>query len=58
MIMYAVYINDDCDGEFETYQEASEYIKNLIRGTAEHYGKSQKYIRQLFNPRIEEIEYD
>ncbi len=55
--MYAVYINGDNDGEFTTLAAAKTYIKDYIRGTAETYGKTQKYIRENTDIKIEIIEY-
>ena len=46
MKMYAVYINGDNDGEFTTKHDAELYVREYIRGTAETYHKTQKYIRE------------
>ena len=53
--MYAVYINGDNDGEFTSLAKA--YIKDYIRGTAETYNKTQKYICENTEIKIEIIEY-
>lgn len=55
--MYAVYINGDNDGEFSTLKDAKDYVKNYIRGTAETYNKTQKYIRENTEIKIEIIGY-
>lgn len=55
--MYAVYINGDNDGEFATLKAAKSYVKDYIRGTAETYNKTQKYIRENTEIKIEIIEY-
>ena len=56
--VYAVYINGDNDGEFPTKHDAELYIRGYIRGTAETYKKSQKWVREHTDITIEEIEYD
>lgn len=55
--IYAVYINGDNDGEFTTLKDAKSYIKDYIRGTAETYNKTQKYIRENTEIKIEVVEY-
>ena len=43
--------------EFKTYEEAKNYVKNLIKGTASTYKKTQKEARALLELTIEEVEY-
>ena len=58
MTFFAVYADGDFETEFPTIQEAREYIKSLIKGTAEHYGHTQKWAREHLNLTIERVEYN
>lgn len=58
MIVYAVYINGDNDGEFPTRQDACNYVEQYVTGTMETYNKSRTYVLHHNEIKIEEIEYD
>ena len=58
MIVYAVYINGDNDGEFPTRQDARDYIERYITGTMETYRNSRAYVLHHTEIKIEEVEYD
>lgn len=58
MAFYAVYSNGDFETEFPTIKEARAYIKSLVKGTAEHYGHTQKWAREHLNLTIERVEYN
>lgn len=51
--MYKVYWEGDFQAEFKTLKEAQEYVKADIRGTAETYRKSQKWVKEHFTWQIE-----
>lgn len=51
--MYEVYWEGDFQTEFKTLKEAQEYIKKDIKGMAEQYGKTQKWIKDHFKWEIE-----
>lgn len=57
MTMYAVYSNGNWEAEFETYQEARDYIRNLVKDLAAYHGKSEKYIKSILLLTIEEVQY-
>jgi hypothetical protein len=57
MKMFVVYSNGDFEEEFKTYEEAKNYVKNLIKGTASTYKKTQKEARAILGLTIEEVEY-
>ena len=48
MNMYKVYWEGDFQAEFKTIEEAKDYIKADIKGTAETYNKSQKWVKANF----------
>ena len=48
MTKYAVYCEGEFQAEFDTLQEAQEYIMHDIKGCAEHYNKSQKWVLNNF----------
>lgn len=54
---YVLFINDDNEGEFDTRKAALDYIKMYIKGTAETYNKTQKYIREHTDFAIEKYTY-
>ena len=58
MIKYVVVWEGDSQAEFDTLQEAREYIKADIKGTAEHLGKSQKWVKEKFTWTIETVKYE
>lgn len=51
--MYKVYWEGDFQAEFKTLKEAKEYVKADIKGTAEHYNKTQKWVKAHFTWKIE-----
>lgn len=51
--MYNVYWEGDWQAEFETLKEAQDYVKADIKGTAEHYNKTQKWVKEHFTWEIE-----
>lgn len=57
MTKFEVYWEGDFQAEFDTLQEAQEYIKHDIKYTAEHYNKTQKWVRNNFKWDIEIVEY-
>lgn len=57
MKMFVVYSNGDYEEEFKTYSEARQYVKDLIKGTAECYGMTQKKSKEELGITIEEVEY-
>lgn len=57
MKMFVVYSHGDYEEEFKTYSEARQYVKDLIKGTAECYGMTQKRAKEELELTIEEIEY-
>ena len=52
--MFKVYWEGDFQAEFKTMEEAQEYVKKDIKGTAEAYGKTQKWVKEHFTWEIEE----
>lgn len=54
--MYKVYWEGDFQAEFETLKEAQEYVKADIKGTAEAYKKSLKWVSAHFTWEIEKEE--
>ena len=50
---YKVYWEGDLQAEFETLKEAQEYVKADIKGSAEHYGHTQKWVKEHFTWEIE-----
>ena len=57
MKMFVVYSNGDFEEEFKTYSEARQYVKDLIKGTAECYDMTQKKAKEELELTIEEVEY-
>lgn len=55
---YAVYWEGDLQEEFDTMNEAQEYVRRDIRMTAQTYGKTQKWVKEHFKWEIEIIEYN
>lgn len=53
MTKYEVYWEGDFQAEFDTLKEAQEYVKHDIKGLAETYGKSQKWVKEHFTWSIE-----
>jgi hypothetical protein len=51
--MYKVYWEGDFQAEFETLKQAQEYVRNDIKGMAETYSKSQKWVKEHFTWEIE-----
>ncbi len=56
--MWAVYFDGDFQEEFDTKREAQEYVRRDIKGMAETYGKTQKWVKDHFKWEIEFIEYE
>ena len=56
-VFYAVYSNGDFEIEFPTIEEARNYVKDLVRGTAEHYNTTIRKARESLGLTIEKIEY-
>lgn len=57
MKMFAVYFEGDFQVEFHTLKEASDYVKSDIKGFASTYNKTQKWVKDHFEWKIEEVEY-
>lgn len=55
--MWAVYCDGDFQEEFKTKREAQEYVKRDIKGTAETYVKTQKWVKEHFTWTVEYVEY-
>ena len=55
--MWAVYCDGDFQEEFKTKKEAQEYVKRDIKGMAETYGHTQKWVKEHFKWTIEYVEY-
>lgn len=51
--MYKVYWEGDFQAEFKTLREAKEYVQSDIKGMAETYHKTQKWVREHFTWTIE-----
>lgn len=58
MKMFAVYFDGDFQEEFNTLQEAKDYVKDDIKGFASTYNKTQKWVKEHFAWDIEEVEYN
>lgn len=58
MEKFAVYCDDEFQAEFDTLAEARQYMKDDIKGMAEHYGKTQKWCKAHFHWYIRVIEYE
>ena len=57
MTKYAVYWEGDFQAEFDNLKEAQDYIKRDIKGSAETYGKSQKWVKEHFTWSIKTVNY-
>lgn len=51
--MYKVFWEGDWQAEFKTLKEAKDYIKRDIKGMAETYGKTQKWVKEHYKWEIE-----
>lgn len=58
MKMFAVYFDGDFQEEFNTLQEAKDYVKADIKGFAYTYNKTQKWVKEHFTWDIEQVEYN
>lgn len=56
--MYKVYWEGDFQAEFKTLEEAKKYVKADIKGIAETYGKTQKWVKEHFSWEIEKDDGD
>lgn len=57
-VKYGVYWEGDLQAEFDTRREAQDYVKRDVKGMAEAYGHTQKWVRERFRWTIERIEYN
>lgn len=57
MQKYAVYFEGDFQAEFDSLEEALQYMKRDIEGMASFYGHSLKWIKSHFTWSVEVMDY-
>lgn len=56
-VVWEVYCDGDFQEGFATKKEAEDYVRRDIKGMAETYGKTQKWVKEHFKWTIERVEY-
>lgn len=57
MYKYAVYWEGEYQIDFDTLKEAQAYVRRDIKGIAETYNKTQKWVKEHFTWEIEKVYY-